>query len=270
MIADVIQPLDREALGRQFASADPFPFLVIDQFLDPAFAREVAASYPTFEGALERGHSFNFVNERKKVQITDPAKFPAPVTKLNEAISSQAFRDELAKVTGIPRLLDDPKLVGGGMHVTGAQGRHDVHVDFNVLEDRRWHRRLNILIYLTPEWRREWAGQVELWDHRVRKCRHSLLPELNRCVIFETSDRSYHGVAAVQCPPDAVRRSFAAYYYTREAPPDWDGKTHDTVFRARPDERLRGYVLMPAEKLHKVVRAGAKRVVGAVRKRLGV
>jgi len=270
MIADVIQPLDHEALARQFATAEPFPFLVIDEFLDPAFAREVAAAYPTFERALENGRAFDFVNEKRKVQITDPARFPAPVAKLHAAISSQAFRDELAKITGIPKLLDDPELVGGGMHVTGAQGRLDVHVDFNVLEDRDWHRRLNILVYLNPEWQRDWGGQVELWDQRVKQCRHSLLPVLNRCVIFETSERSFHGVAAVRCPPTAVRRSFAAYYYTREAPKNWDGKMHDTVFRARPDEVLRGYVLMPAEKLQRFVHAGARRVVGAVRKRLGV
>lgn len=270
MIADVIQPLDREALARQFAAAEPFPFLVIDEFLAPAFAREVAAAYPTFEGALENGRAFDFVNEKRKVQITDPARFPDPVAKLNAAISSPAFLDELSVVTGIPKLLADEKLVGGGMHVTGAQGRLDVHVDFNVLEDRGWHRRLNILVYLNPQWQRDWGGQVELWDQRVKQCRHSLAPVLNRCVIFETSDRSYHGVAAVRCPPTAVRRSFAAYYYTREAPTGWDGKMHDTRFRARPDEMLRGYVLMPAEKLQKFVHATSKRVVGAVRRRLGV
>ena len=46
-----------------------------------------------------------------------------------------------------------------------------------------------------------------------------------------------------------MRKSFAAYYYTKEAPPGWDGVKHSTLFRARPDERFRRYVLMPAERL---------------------
>lgn len=268
VISDVILPLDRDALRRQFVTADPFPFLVIDEFLDPAFAREVAAAYPSYEAARERGLSFDYVNERNKVQITDAAEFPGPVKRLHDAISSQQFRDELSFITGIPKLLDDPQMVGGGMHVTGTQGRLDVHVDFNLLEDRRWHRRLNILVYLNADWNPQWGGAIELWDQRVKDCKHSLSPRLNRCVIFETSERSFHGVSAVQCPPEVVRKSFAAYYYTREAPAGWDGREHSTVFRARPDERLRGYVLMPAEKLQLMVSRGVKRVVGAVRRRL--
>lgn len=268
MISNVISPLDRDTLRRRFVTADPFPFVVIDDFLDPAFAREVSAAYPSYAGALERGLSFDFVNERNKVQITDPARFPDPVKQLHTAISSQQFRDELSFITGIPRLLDDPQLVGGGMHVTGTQGRLDVHVDFNLLEDRRWHRRLNILVYLNPDWSPTWGGNIELWDRQVKTCKHAMTPQINRCVIFETSDRSFHGVSAVDCPTDVVRKSFAAYYYTHEAPAGWDGRQHSTVFRARPDERLRGYVLMPAEKLQRLVERGAKRVVGAVRRRL--
>ncbi len=268
MLANVIQPLDRDELRRRFVTADPFPFIVLDPFLDPGFARDVANAYPSYEAALERGRSFDFVNERNKVQITEPTRFPEPVKALHAAISSQEFRDELSFITGIPRLLDDPGLVGGGMHVTGTQGRLDVHVDFNLLEDRQWHRRLNILIYLNPEWRPQWGGAIELWDRQVKHCKHSMAPQLNRCVIFETSERSFHGVSAVHCPAEVVRKSFAAYYYTREAPAGWDGRPHSTVFRARPDEPLRGYVLMPVEKLQRWAKRNARRVVGAVRKRV--
>jgi Rps23 Pro-64 3,4-dihydroxylase Tpa1-like proline 4-hydroxylase len=150
--------------------------------------------------------------------------------------------------------------VGGGMHVTGPHGRLDVHVDFNVIPQRRLHRRLNILVYLNPEWRDEWGGHVELWDRDVRRCYHSLKPRLNRCVVFETSETSFHGVSAVRCPEGIERRSFAAYYYTREPPPRWDGKMHSTIFRARPDERLREFVLMPAERLQRDLQAGLRRV----------
>ncbi|MEM9463614.1 MAG: hypothetical protein AAGF11_56275, partial [Myxococcota bacterium] len=46
----------------------------------------------------------------------------------------------------------------------------------------------------------------------------------------------------------------------REAPAGWDGTQHSTVFRARPDERLRGYVLMPAEKIQRAVQMRVDRV----------
>ena len=75
------------------------------------------------------------------------------------------------------------------------------------------------------------------------------LPSFNRCVVFETSQRSFHGVTPLSCPQERVRKSFAAYYYTREAPEGWDGTRHTTLFRARPEERFRRDVLIPAERL---------------------
>jgi hypothetical protein len=46
---------------------------------------------------------------------------------------------------------------------------------------------------------------------------------LSRTVIFDTTSTSYHGHPhPLNCPPDAVRRSLALYYYTVE--------------RLRPDE----------------------------------
>lgn len=269
---DVLRPLDIPRLTREFRAAEPFPFMVIDEFLQPDFAREVAAAYPSFEGALDKGRAFDFVNEKKKVQVTDSSKFPPAVKRLEEAIASQSFRDALSQITGIPKLLADEQLVGGGMHVMGSHGRLDVHVDFNLIEERQLHRRLNILVYLNPVWKDAWGGHVELWDRDVKRCHHAFLPAFNRCVVFETSERSFHGVAAVQCPDDVARKSFAAYYYTREAPAAWDGKAHSTIFRARPDELLRGLVLMPAERIQRRVmeqvaraRRGVKKIVRTVR-----
>ena len=225
--------------------------MVIDNFLVPGAAEEISRSYPTFEQASAQGFVFNFVNEQRKVQITDSKKFPDPVKRLNEAISAPAFLADLEYITGIPRILADEQLAGGGMHVTGAGGRLDVHVDFNLIEDRRLFRRLNILLYLNPVWNEAWGGHIELWDKNVRNCQYRCVPALNRCLLFETSDISYHGVARVTAPADVARQSFAAYYYTREAPPGWTGTVHSTIFRARPDEKLRGLVQMPVEKLRR-------------------
>lgn len=266
----MINRLDRETLRQKFVSAQPFPHIVIENFLVPGAAEEVAAAFPSFERAGEQGFAFNFVNEQRKIQVTDAAKFPEPVRRLQEAISSPQFLSDLEFITGIPRLLADAELVGGGMHLTGAGGRLDVHVDFNVLEARKLHRRLNILLYLNPVWREEWGGQIELWDKDVRTCHLRSSPALNRCLIFETSEISYHGVAAVSAPQEVVRQSFAAYYYTREAPPGWSGTPKSTVFKARPDETMRKFVQMPVEKLRRQLVDGLRRSKRWVKSRVGL
>lgn len=261
MAKPMIRPLDRETLRRQFQEGKPFPFMAIDDFLDPEFAREVATSYPTYIEARTRGREFSAVNEKRKVQITDAAAFPEPVKKLNELLSSPGFIQDLEYITGIDNLLYDPKLEGGGMHLTGPRGRLDVHVDFNYVEDRKLHRRLNILVYLNEGWKDKWGGGVEIWDQQVRTCAYSFKPLLNRCVVFATSEISFHGVEPVTCPDGTQRISFAAYYYTKEAPAHWDGTKHSTVFKARPQELIRGHVLMPLQRVRYRLIPSAKRVV---------
>lgn len=245
----LIRPLDREGLRREYASAEPFPHVVIEDFLDPDFARAVADAYPTFEQAQEKGFEFDMVRERRKIQVSDRKDFPEPVLALTEALESPAFLADLEAITGIPGLEADAGLAGGGIHVTGPGGRLDVHVDFNYNEERRVHRRLNILVYLNPIWQDGWGGEVELWDRKVRHCHRRVAPALNRCVLFETSDISFHGVRPVAPEATVARQSFAAYYYTKDAPPDWDGRQHGTIFRARPDEKLRRFAIVPAEQL---------------------
>jgi Rps23 Pro-64 3,4-dihydroxylase Tpa1-like proline 4-hydroxylase len=244
-----IRPIDRDALRAAVRAARPFPFFCIDGFLEEGFARECMNAFPSFEDATKLGQQFTKVNERKKVQITDSRAFPEPIARLHRELASPEFLATMSHVMDIPDLVADPELSGGGMHQTGPSGHLDVHVDFNYIPERKLFRRLNILLYFNEGWRPEWGGEVELWDPKVSVRAHAFAPLFNRCVVFETSDISFHGVTAVRCPPDVSRKSAAAYYYTRQPPKGWDGHHHSTIFKARPNERMKRYVLMPAERL---------------------
>lgn len=264
----VLNDLDLDKLRSEFANAKPFPHVVIDGLLDEGFARQVAQAIPSYEESRGQGLEFSAVNEQRKVQITDADKFADPVRTLHEVLSSREWLEKIEFITGIPKLVADPELAGGGIHVTGPRGRLDVHVDFNTLHGDELHRRLNILVYLNEDWDEDWGGQIELWDQGVKNCELALAPKINRCLIFETSEISYHGVAPVTCPDNKARKSYAAYYYTREAPEGWDGTHHTTVFRARPDEKLRGYVLMPLERARRTAKQGVRRIAGGIKRRL--
>ena len=246
---------DKEALRKQWqvTNKNPYPFFMTDNFLKPEFARECLGAFPTYEEAQQQGRSFDAVNEKGKIQITDSSKFKPPIAMLNEVLASPEFLKDLAEITGIPNLVADPKLLGGGIHETGPRGHLDVHVDFNYIKDRDLHRRMNILVYFNEDWKEEWGGKVELWDPEVTKLRGAFSPVFNRCVVFETNEISFHGVGSVTCPPDRMRKSFAAYYYTKEAPAHWTGESHSTIFKARPDEYFKAGVLMPAENAKKWV-----------------
>ena len=265
----MLNPLDVERLADEFRSAEPYPYLVIDDFLEPAFARSVAAHYPDFETASRMGRQFVKVNERRKVQVCDASLFPEPVRQLADLVNSEAFVALLSRITGIPNLLADETFGGGGIHETAPGGWLDVHVDFNYFEERDWHRRLNLLVFLNEQWQESWGGQFELWDPQVKHCHRSVTPLLNRAALFETSQVSYHGVQPITCPDGFVRKSFAAYYYTREAPAGWDGTRHSTIFRARPEERWKGLVAMPFERAADAARRLPGRIKRLVRSGAG-
>jgi Rps23 Pro-64 3,4-dihydroxylase Tpa1-like proline 4-hydroxylase len=254
LASSVINAIDLPALRRQMAEAPAFPHFCIDGFLDEAFAREVHAAFPSYREALTLGRAFEAVNEKRKIQVTDASLFPPAIRRLHEALAAPEFVAQLAAASGIADLSADPALTGGGIHETDGGGRLDVHVDFNFNADTGLYRRLNLLVYFNPDWKTEYGGQLDLWDEDVQHCVGCFEPSFNRLAGFATSGKSWHGVTPVHCPPGMTRKSFAVYYYSKEAPPGWDGVKRSTVFRARPDEFWRGHLAMPAEELLKAGR----------------
>ncbi|MCA9196984.1 MAG: 2OG-Fe(II) oxygenase [Planctomycetales bacterium] len=263
-LPSLVNPIDIDEAKARFQSATPFPSICFDNFLEPEFASEVAAAYPSLEEAKKIGRAFKAVNEIGKVQVTDSSRFPGAVGKLHELLASRPVLDFMSMLSGRPELLADEEMVGGGMHQTGPRGRLDVHVDFNYIKDRQLYRRLNILVFLNRQWEESWGGKLELWDGKVKKCHHTFLPVFNRCIIFETSEISYHGVTAVTCPEGQSRKSFAAYYYTKQDTPEF--APHSTVFRARPDELTKKYVFMPASRVRVAIRNANRNVRSVVKK----
>lgn len=263
-----VRELDVAECAQRFRNAEPFPHIYFDNFLVDSFAAAVAGDFPSYDEAVSLGRQFKAVNERGKVQITDSTKFQGAVLQLHQLLASPEFLEIISQITGIPHLLADDALTGGGMHQTGPRGHLDVHIDFNYIEERKLYRRLNILIFMNQGWQDNWGGALELWDKDVRTRYCSLLPIFNRCVIFETSEISYHGVTAVTCPDDVSRRSFAAYYYTNEAPAGYTAAGHSTIFRARPDEHWKKWVAMPLEQFGRIFTRNTKRFKSAIKKRI--
>ncbi|MEO8309607.1 MAG: 2OG-Fe(II) oxygenase [Caldimonas sp.] len=212
-----------------------FRIYCIDAFLEPAFARAVHDAFPSYAQAERLGHSFAGVNEKRKTQITDAALFAPPIRRLHQLLASDAFVERMSYISGIPNLVADPLLVGGGIHEANHGGHLDVHVDFNVNESTGLFRRLNILVYFNIGWLDADGGVLDLWDADVRHCLGRFPPLFNRAAGFATSATSWHGVTPVTCTPDRMRR------------PGWDGVKRSTIFRARPDEHWKGKVAMPLE-----------------------
>src|SRR3954453_22539538 len=220
-----------------YASAHPYPHMVFDDFLPEGVLDPVLAEFPSPKGA--DWFAFDSATERKLATKDDTIMGPATRHLLAE-LNSGTFIDFLERLTGIDGLIPDPHLVGGGLHQIERGGHLKVHADFNRPPRTALERRLNVLIYLTRDWRDEYGGAFELWNRDMTSCEEKVMPYFNRCVVFSTTSTSYHGhPEPLTCPEGETRKSIALYYYTKDRPPEEKNESHNTLFQARPGEELR-------------------------------
>jgi hypothetical protein len=238
---------DTARYATAFARREPFRHVVIDDFFATDVAATLLADFPPFE----RGNARNEAGELGgKSTVERIRQLGAPYAALDDLIQSRAFLDLIGRITGIPDLLYDPCYFGGGTHENREGQDLDPHVDFNRHPIENWHRRLNLIVYLNTEWSDRWGGSLELHsdprssDDRVRL----VTPIHNRCVIFETTEWSWHGFSRITFPPerrDLSRKSIALYFYTRERPTEELADTHSTIYVDRPlPERFRAGIVL--------------------------
>jgi hypothetical protein len=184
----------------------------------------------------------------------DNPGFPDAARDLLFALNSYEMIDFLESITGINGLLPDPHFHGAGLQQTKTGGKLGVHVDFNWHDKLQLDRRLNVLIYLNQDWQEEWGGYLELWSADMSEAVEKILPLFNRCVIFATSDISYHGLPdPVRCPESESRKQINHYYYSSGRDDRAQGiAPHWTKHRKRPSNILDS-ILRPLEKVYLAV-----------------
>lgn len=225
-----------DAKREAYAAASPYPHTVMDDFLPEEVLDEVLTEFPDPKGA--DWFTFDSATERKLATKDDSAMGPATRRLLAE-LNSSAFIEFLERLTGIDGLIPDPHFVGGGLHQIERGGHLKVHADFNQHPRTKLERRLNVLIYLNRDWKDEYGGAFELWDENMTAAVEKVMPYFNRCVVFSTTSTSYHGhPEPLECPEDRTRKSMALYYYSKERPAQEANAAHNTLFQARPGEKL--------------------------------
>ncbi|MBD8527136.1 2OG-Fe(II) oxygenase [Pseudomarimonas arenosa] len=253
--------------GQAFRSAQPFRFVVIDDFFQSAVAQGLLAEFPRFDPQFALNEMGEVGGKAVRTRVRE---LGAHYASLDDFIQSREFLDYVSQLTGIPGLLYDPDYEGGGTH-ENVQGQGlDQHIDFNYHPRTGWHRRLNLIVYLNPEWEVDWGGALQLyrdpWTDQAPT--HEVLPLFNRCVVFETNEVSWHGFATVALPEEKQalsRRSFAIYLYTRERPAEETAPPHATVYvpSGMPADLQPG-VTLDAER-HLELRAGFARLRAQLR-----
>lgn len=224
-------------IRQQFQNAKPFKHLCIDSFFEQDAAESLLRDFPSFDPNKAKNEFGEVGRKAVHTEISGISNF---YKKLYEYLASERFLKTMSELTGIPDLLADHRMYGGGTHENLHGQGLDPHVDFNYDQDYGWHRRLNFLLYLNKEWQEGWGGTIQLHSNPRRPEENKVSafnPIFNRAVIFETNEYSWHGFPGINLPPEKQhlsRKCLSVYLYTKTRPANEIAPPHGTFYVPYP------------------------------------
>jgi Rps23 Pro-64 3,4-dihydroxylase Tpa1-like proline 4-hydroxylase len=212
-INDKYVNINFKKISKIYNKNKPFPHIFFTSFFKDKIIHNISNSFPDLK--KKNTYEKKDINE-KKFGLSKIDQFPANIRKFVEFLNSSPFLQYLNSLTGIKEtLIPDPYFYGGGLHQMNNGGYLKVHTDFYLHPKMKLDRRLNLLVYLNKDWKNEYGGAIELWDHKMKKCAKKMYPKINNVCLFSTDNISNHGVPnPLSCPKTFSRNSIALYYYT--------------------------------------------------------
>ena len=223
----------------------PFNHLYIDNFFSPEFANALLDNFPK----LDNKALWDISNDPEievKMRSKWQSEFDIPDTIVDaiRVLNSSLFLKSVSEKFDIPKLMPDPYFTGGGLNVTVSGGLLDVHIDGNYHDASGLNRRINAILYLNPGWQEGWGGEFGLYDETGDKLIKKIAPIHNRLVIFDTNDKSFHGLPdPLNFPEGHARRSIILYYYTKDERPSYQvtvNEPHSALWKKKGGLDKRG------------------------------
>jgi hypothetical protein len=218
----------------------PYPHAVIDNFIEldslPQILSEVnqlqdadAQTKYIDESCPYKFNVYEFTSNYGPYDIhkyTFNSNYGPYLRRLFSQLNSPDFIKHVERITGVKNIIFDKRyLHGTGIHRIRSKGFSQLHTEFNTYhsQNRMLDRRIKMLIYLNPDWKSEYNGQLCLCDKDTNMCAKKIDPILNRCVIFNTTSSSIHGEPQpLNMPNNGASQYIVVYYYTENTQGDKD------------------------------------------------
>ena len=223
---------------------------VVDNLLPQTIARQIYEAFPPLE---EMRLMASFREQKYTSKAFD--KFNPLLADVSLALQAPVVIETIEKITGVKDMIGDPHFYAGGLSAMAKNQFLNPHIDNSHDGDRQNYRVLNLLYYVTPDWKQENGGNLELWDKKVKE-RVELHSAFNRLILMETNELSWHSVNEVKA--DGKRCCVSNYYFSPHSPNNGRETFHITFFQARPEQPVRrlistadGYLRTLTRKLKK-------------------
>ena len=204
---------------------------VMDNVLPTEVCDGIYRAFPRDGSGFFSRESFR---EKKRTSANLDAYDPI-LSDITFAIQDKRVVDAIADIAEFEQIEPDPKLYAGGLSMMFHGDFLNPHIDNSHDATRDRYRRLNILYYVSPDWKVDNGGNFELWDDS-RSVAKTIVSAANRLVVMETNKNSWHSVSKVLA--EQPRCCVSSYYFSKVSP-DSTTYFHVTSFTGRPEETLR-------------------------------
>lgn len=227
---------NKEQLKTQFTSAkNQIGYFFIDDLLPEELALELYDSFPkASEMVLKKS-----IREDKYIAAQMNLYNPI-LEEIIYAFQDQRIVDIIGEICEIKEMIPDDNLYAGGISMMGNKQFLNPHLDNSHDKDRALWRVLNLLYYITPNWKEQYGGNLELWPDGLSKPQITIHSKFNRLAIMATHKDSLHSVSPVIF--DGFRCCISNYYFSKNPLLETDD-FHVTSFRGRPENKFTDVVL---------------------------
>ena len=227
----------------------PFPHCVIENFFDTKTANNLHENilHLNLNNADCKFTDKKDLHQYNKFAFSNIEKLPLSLKDIFMYLSSKEFITQIENLTGISSIVHgNYNLRGAGIHMIKNKGFLGMHTDFNTYDHPEFgklDRRINLLVYMNKDWDSSYKGDLLMYHPSNISEVKCIQPIFNRCVIFNTTNKSVHGHPEPLSVPkeDIYRKSIAVYYYTKNQSSneneyiDFEGDSkHSTLWHKTP------------------------------------
>lgn len=240
---------NKVSLKKQFLeNSSSIGFFYVDNLLPEEIALEIHQSFPSLEETVKRKNL-----KELKYTAFQMDKYDTLLEEITYAFQDPEIVALITEICGLTTVFPDENLYAGGLSLMEKGNFLNPHLDNSHDKDRNRWRVLNLLYYVTPDWKLENGGNLELWPKGIKNEAVTVVSKFNRLAVMATHQNSWHSVSKVE--KKAIRCCVSNYYFSDKPLLDSD-QFHITTFRGRSSEKVKDVILQ----IDNTLRSGLRKI----------
>ncbi|MDN3490858.1 2OG-Fe(II) oxygenase [Pseudoalteromonas sp. APC 3694] len=238
--------LHMDKLTDSYSSMSKIQHFYIDDLLPEDLAAAIYNAFPE-----PKSMSLNKTLREYKYIAAQMDQYDPVLEEIIYAFQMPEVVALISKIVGKDDLFPDDKLYAGGISLMGEGHYLNPHLDNSHDKERELWRAFNLLYYVSPDWKLENGGNLELWPDGVKGNSITLESKFNRLIVMATHNNSWHSVSPIKV--DRTRCCVSNYYFATN-PVDAEDSFHVTSFRGRPEQKIVDILLRGDAKVRNLIR----------------